>query len=227
MKVISTPKHNDRICAKYTMYPSHATFYEKDATFGQGTNTCYGVVLEGAAKINANGQDWHLVAGNFFALHGHCDMTMLAENTKVWVVERFGFRCLPMVGQLEENGRLSYIDGCSDTVLVPMPRMGDPVLNYLHFPDGILQTQHTHPSIRFGLVVKGSGVAWQEKSGTKEGWEIPLTPGCMFLLPEQELHSFKTNDCEMDIVAFHPDSDTGPTDENHAMINRMHIDHGK
>ena len=47
------------------------------------------------------------------------------------------------------------------------------------------------------------------------------------MLVEQELHSFKTSDNYMDIIAFHPDSDTGPTDGNHSMINRTFIDHGK
>ena len=49
----------------------------------------------------------------------------------------------------------------------------------------------------------------------------------MFNRQEQELHSFRTTSDIMDIIAFHPDSDTGPTDENHPMINRTYIDNGK
>jgi hypothetical protein len=78
-----------------------------------------------------------------------------------------------------------------------------------------------------GVVISGEGEAFQEKSNYSDGWVKPLKKGCIFMLTEQELHSFRTSDSHMDIVAFHPDSDTGPTDENHSMINRTYIDHGK
>ena len=78
-----------------------------------------------------------------------------------------------------------------------------------------------------GIVIKGSGQAFQEKDTYQDGWVKELKKGCMFMLTEQELHSFRTSSDIMDIIAFHPDSDTGPTDENHSMINRTYIDHGK
>jgi len=31
----------------------------------------------------------------------------------------------------------------------------------------------------------------------------------------------------MDIIAYHPDSDFGPTDIDHPMLNRTYINHGK
>jgi len=45
-------------------------------------------------------------------------------------------------------------------------------------------------------------------------WRIPS--GC--------LHSFFTFDESMDVLAWHPDSDFGPTDENHPMKNRTYIE---
>ena len=78
-----------------------------------------------------------------------------------------------------------------------------------------------------GVVIRGEGEAFQEKKNHNDGWKKPLKKGCMFMLVEQELQSFMTSDNYMDIIAFHPDSDTGPTDENHSMINRTFIDHGK
>ena len=227
MEINYEPSHNDGIRALETMYPTYSMFFTKDADdLGLPHASTYGYVLEGSCIIRANKQDWHLQEGNYFAFSGSFNV-MKSDELKLWSVTKLGYRVMPVVGQIENNGRLSYIDGCSDSVLVSMARMGDPVLNYLHFPTGIYQTQHTHPSIRMGCVIKGEGEAFQEKSNHSDGWTKPLKKGCRFMLTEQELHSFKTSDSDMDIIAFHPDSDTGPTDENHSMINRTYIDHGK
>jgi quercetin dioxygenase-like cupin family protein len=68
-------------------------------------------------------------------------------------------------------------------------------------------------------VISGRGKASLRDS------EIDLVPGVMFALEEKELHRFRTSDSEevMKIIAFHPDGDWGPTDENHTMINRTYI----
>lgn len=52
---------------------------------------------------------------------------------------------------------MAYIDGCSDTLLISPLMFGDPCFNHLHFPKGIKQTLHTHPSGRAGLIVRGRG----------------------------------------------------------------------
>lgn len=227
MDIIYEPSNQEGLKALETMYPTYAMFFDGNIN-SQGVKhaTTFGYVLKGSCSIHANDQYWNLREGNYFAFHGEYDIES-SEGLNLWTVTKLGYRCMPMMGQIESNGRLSYIDGCSDSVLVSMPRMGDPVLNYLHFPTGIYQTQHTHPSIRMGVVISGEGEAFQEKSNHSDGWVKPLKKGCMFMLHEQELHSFRTTDSHMDIVAFHPDSDTGPTDENHSMINRTYIDHGK
>lgn len=227
MEIIYEPNHGDVIDAVETMYPTFAKYYEGNAQQdGAVGGTTFGYVLNGSATIIANDQSWPVREGNYFAIHGMFDIAD-GDALNLWSVTKLGYRCMPMMGQVESNGRLSYIDGCSDSVLVSMPRYGDPVLNYLHFPTGIYQTQHTHPSIRMGVVISGEGEAFQEKSNYHDGWVKPLKKGCIFMLTEQELHSFRTSSSHMDIIAFHPDSDTGPTDENHSMINRTYIDHGK
>jgi quercetin dioxygenase-like cupin family protein len=118
---------------------------------------------------------------------------------------------------LEEKGRLKYIDGCTDSLLVYAPRLGDPCLNHLHFPAGIDQTFHTHPSIRMGYVARGNGVA------SFPTGDVALTTGDIFMLPVDTLHRFRTPNESMDIIAFHPETDTGPTDEDHPMLNRTII----
>ena len=117
-------------------------------------------------------------------------------------------------GPLESVGRLTYIDGCTDTLLVCPPRLGEPCLNHLHIPPGTSQTRHTHPTDRVGVILRGSGICrtpdgeWELSAGM--GWRIPA--GC--------LHSFFTAEDSLDVIAWHPDSDFGPTDENHPMRNK-------
>jgi len=131
-------------------------------------------------------------------------------------------------GPIERFGRLKYIDGCTDSLLIPPVKKGDPCLNHLHFPPGIKQTMHTHPSIRIGVVYRGEGMCV-----TPWGM-IPLIEGMVFIInPENGKmhegsavgsHCFSTDIRTMDVVAFHPDSDYGPTDEVHPMINKTIID---
>ena len=133
-------------------------------------------------------------------------------------------------GVVEETGRLKYIDGCTDSLLIPPVKKGDPCLNHLHFPKNITQTPHTHPSHRIGIVIRGKG-----ECVTPFG-NLPLVEGCIFVIKEYDgvgmhqgldgnmyeagTHKFDTKGSSMDVIAFHPDSDFGPEDEFHPMINR-------
>ncbi|HLD12520.1 MAG TPA: cupin domain-containing protein [Candidatus Nanoarchaeia archaeon] len=122
-------------------------------------------------------------------------------------------------GPIEEKGKLKYIDGCTDTLLVPPVRKGDPCLNYLHFPLKVVQTPHTHPSVRTGMIYKGEG----ECILPEENKIIPLIHGNAFVIKTNTVHSFNTTHLAMDVIAYHPDSDVGMTDVDHPMINRTII----
>jgi quercetin dioxygenase-like cupin family protein len=117
-------------------------------------------------------------------------------------------------GPIEETGRLRYIDGCTDSLLIPPVKLGDACLNLLHIPPGTRQSAHTHPSIRVGLIVRGTG-----NCVTPEH-EFALRPGLAFVIAADQLHSFHTENDSLLVVAYHPDSDFGPTDECHPMVNR-------
>jgi hypothetical protein len=137
-------------------------------------------------------------------------------------------------GPIEKIGRLKYIDGCTDSLLIPPVKKGNPCLNHLHFPPGIDQTQHTHPSHRIGIVAGGNG-----ECITPFG-SMPLTEGTIFIIKAWDgstystgesgreypigQHAFRTFENTMDVIAFHPDSDFGPTDEAHPMINRTIVE---
>ena len=45
-------------------------------------------------------------------------------------------------------------------------------------------------------------------------------PGLIFVIPPDSLHRFRTTNESMDVIAYHPDSDWGPTHEDHPMVNR-------
>lgn len=91
-------------------------------------------------------------------------------------------------------------------------------MNHLHFPPTTKQTRHTHPSARVGIVARGRGTCIAVE-GPKVR-RVPLEPGVAFLIPEEVEHAFETQDALLDVIAFHPDSDFGPTPVNHPMINR-------
>jgi hypothetical protein len=176
--------------------------------------THYGMVTEGCASlVHLDRYPQPLVAGMFFVAPGEARLDGTGGSGLVISFERY--QGLPVVGgPLEPEGRLRYIDGCSDTVLVAPPRLGDPCLNHLHVPPGVDQSPHTHPSARIGVIVRGSGECRTPNA------RYQLTPGMGWYIPAVCLHSFHTAGESLDVIAWHPDSDFGPTDDHHPMINR-------
>lgn len=227
MILIDNPKHGDKIDQTETMYPTDMTCIEGDFTVSDTANNAYGFVTDGVFTIEKGKDTYIITEGSFFSLKTPFTIWSNSLDSKMFLIKRYGFQGIDLVGKSEKRGRLSYIDGCTDSLLIMPPRLGDPCLNYLHFPMGIDQTQHLHPSIRMGIVIDGKGEAFQKPDGKREGWEKDLVKGRMFCLEEGEVHSFRTSENFMDIIAYHPDSDFGPTDTNHPMLNRTYIDHGK
>jgi len=122
-------------------------------------------------------------------------------------------------GPIEAIGRLKYIDGCTDSLLLSPMKLGDPCFNALYFPPSINQTSHTHPSLRAGLVVSGRGEC------VTPAQTIPLEPDTAFVIETNGVHCFRTfSDQGMVVVAYHPESDFGPTDQAHPMILRTIVD---
>ena len=220
MQLIADPTHDARLDACATMYPSRMTALRDNLELGCTTSSYYGYIVEGSAKIQTATLELVGRAGTFFSLPGGAKLQV--EGLTV-VIERLGYRCLPLVGSIEDRGRLAYIDGCSDSVLAAPARLGDPVLNLLHFPVGINQSVHSHPSIRLGVVARGLGYAFGPGPGPD--WRLELRPGAMFMIEAHELHAFSTthSGSPLDIIAFHPDSDWGPTDGVHPMLNRTFL----
>lgn len=182
-------------------------------------HTHFGVVVSGEIELTYPERRRFLQAGDFFSVNGASTVTSITG--KGMVTSAYGYHGLNIFGgEIEKKGRLRYIDGCTDTLLVPPVRKGEPCFNHLHFPKKIIQTPHTHPSIRTGVVYRGEGEC------VTPGVDAPvrLNTGSAFLIKTNTVHSFNTAFSEMDIIAFHPDSDTGVTDDDHPMVNRTMID---
>ncbi len=182
------------------------------ARVGREPETHYGFVHRGRVEITSGKRTFPVFAGMYFSVPG--DLGLAGEGAGFVVTKRADRGVFLLGGPVETSGRLRYIDGCTDSLLLPPCTRGDPCLNFLHVPPGIHQTPHTHPSLRVGLVTVGSG--WCESRGRVHA----LEPGSLFEIPAGCEHRFRTEASELRIVAFHPDSDFGPSDEIHPMLNR-------
>ncbi len=174
--------------------------------------TFFGFVQEGDAQIITTSGSFLLTEGMYFCATQNIKVESLGKGI---LIEQLGYNGIFQIGgPIESKGRLRYIDGCTDSLLISPPVLGDPCLNLLHIPPDTFQSEHTHPSFRIGIIVDGAGVCV-----TPEG-EHALCPGLVFMIPPNALHSFKTTKEALLVVAYHPDSDFGPTHENHPMRNR-------
>jgi len=179
----------------------------------------FGFVLDGDnAVLRHGGASYPLRPGTYFATNtGSSSLTNPGGRILLIYQPRADFP-FQIGGPLEWLGRLRYIDGCSDSLLIPPWRLGEACLNLLHIPAGTEQTMHTHPSDRIGVVVSGRGQC------VTPGGVTELAPGVLWRIPADGLHRFRTDDKALRIVAWHPDSDFGPTDENHPMLRKTFVD---
>lgn len=202
------------------------------------SNSYFCFIYEGNAEVIFNDDDsFYLKEGMYFSFSGNlvfkkgifrAIIIEVIEQSGVYAINQF--KSFFNIGKIEKKGRLKYIDGCSDSLLIPPVKLGDPCFNHLHFPQDIKQTQHTHPSDRIGIIYKGNGLCI-----TPFG-NLELSEKMIFVIKEncsgekaigldnnfylKGQHSFETFGNPMDVIAFHPDSDFGATDLNHPMINK-------
>ena len=192
----------------------YAWHSEERLTVGSGA-THFGFVVEGPATLTAEAGTFTLKTGMYFSVPGE----MIVRGGRGIVMSRREHSAFFSVGgPVEARGRLRYIDGCTDSLLIAPIRRGDPCLNLLYFPQGIDQTEHTHPSDRIGCIYRGRG-----QCVTPDG-VVELEPGMIFRIHADGPHKFRTlKGADMAVIAYHPDSDFGPTDQVHPMINRTMV----
>ena len=117
-----------------SMYPSYGLLignehFVKASEIGWATMFGYS---EFTCQIQIGETVHHLGKNNYFSLVTKNNDVLFKpiSNSIIFVVFRLGFIGVNLVGELdvEKPGKLSYIDGCSDSMLVYPPRFGDPNL---------------------------------------------------------------------------------------------------
>ena len=183
---------------------------------------CFGYMHSGQMHIRC-GTGFPLIinAGCWFSTIEGFTIESISEDYQFAVWQKEGYKGTATTGWVGNEGQLNYIDGCKDSMLHAPIKKGDPCLNALYMPEGVNQTMHTHPSTRSGFIIIGGA-----NCETPEGL-IPLESGDIFYLVTDSEHKFRTDHQQsvtMKLIAYHPDSDFGPTDEIHPMINRTIVD---
>lgn len=174
--------------------------------------THFGFVYDGHAELVVAERSYPLCQGMYFTAVGSATLKTNGSVLSVSQQEHLGLFSLG--GPVESEGRLRYIDGCSDTLLIPPLVKGDACLNFLKIPPHTNQTSHTHPSFRYGIIVSGAGFC-DSPAGSES-----LGPGKAFFIPANGPHRFRTEGEPLSVIAFHPDSDFGPHDDDHPMVNK-------
>ena len=197
-------------------YWSHASPLSVSSSDDNNDETYYGFVQQGTGALELHEMRFDLREGMYFCVPGSFSLSgscrgILMSNANDRGVFQVG-------GPVETTGRLQYIDGCSDSLLISPPQVGLPCVNLLKIPPQTLQRFHTHPSFRFGIIIDGQGVC-DSDNGSRN-----LTPGTVFYIPPDGSHRFRTTEKSLTVIAFHPDSDFGPDDRNHPMVNKTIVD---
>ena len=182
---------------------------------------CFGYVDKGSILLHDGNKSIVIDEGFWFSTKNGAEIKFISDQYRVAIWQLDGYNGQLTIGEVENTGRLNYIDNCKDTILHQPIKKGMPCLNALFMPEGVYQTRHTHPSTRSGFIIIGGAMC-----DTPEG-KFDLESGNIFVLLKDAEHNFISNhgkDITMKLIAYHPDSDYGPTDEIHPMINRTIVD---
>jgi mannose-6-phosphate isomerase-like protein (cupin superfamily) len=199
------------------IYPSLLRTWHGNSIDLEKNSTHFGFIFNNDIEVVKDNKTFNIYENMYFSINGESKINS-KSNSKGFIVSKLNYNGFFNIGgPIEHIGRYKYIDGCSDSLLISPVTFGDPCFNLLYFPHNINQTPHTHPSLRIGMIVKGEGLCLLDNN------EINLKSGDVFIINENVLHSFKTINSDMLIVVYHPESDFGPTDKNHPMINKTII----
>lgn len=199
-------------------FPSVLRTWQGESLALPETGTHFGYVYQGEADLVRTGSaPYRLHGGMYFCLPGggRIDGTSSAGL----VITRLDYHGMfSLGGPVEPTGRLAYIDGGTNSLLIPPLMLGDPCLNAMYFPPDIDQTMHTHPSYRIGVIIAGKAEFATPQS------VMPVATGHVFLIPAHSPHKFRTHSDQLIAVMFHPDSGTGYSHRDNPMLQRTWVD---
>lgn len=200
-------------CDLASDYPVNVSLWSEGQFRLSASATHFGFVQSGTLTIECAAGRYEIFPGMYFCIPGEAILLGAGQGIVSSLLQYRGF--FQIGGPIEATGRLKYIDGCSDSLLISPVVLGDPCLNLLHIPAATHQTRHTHPTMRSGIIISGSGVC------STPAADFPLAAGTAFVIPAEAVHSFHTSvEEELCVIAWHPDSDTGPSHHDHPMVNR-------
>ena len=178
---------------------------------------CFGYVDKGVILLKDGDKSVMVNSGFWFSTKSGPEIKFISDKYRIAIWQLENYTGVLSLGEVENEGRLNYIDNCKDSILHAPIKKGLPCLNALFMPEGVYQTRHTHPSTRSGFIIDGGAIC----ETIEENFD--LKSGNIFVLNKDAEHNFRSDhglNITMKLVAYHPDSDFGPTDETHPMINR-------
>jgi|DEB0MinimDraft_6_1074348.scaffolds.fasta_scaffold02358_11 quercetin dioxygenase-like cupin family protein len=181
-------------------------------------------VMGKSCNFRSNNSGWSIKDSNFAAsVNSGFQAETLDEDSTLVNIKYYGLGMnderLFVPNARGVTGNLSYMDGGTNTTAVNPGRLGLPVINYVHFPKGMQQTLHTHPSQRIGLILSGSGQIELDNNEV-----FPINRGDVWVMERNVLHNFMCNKGEdVTLFVFAPDSGTGPTDEVNPLKVRTYV----
>ncbi|MGB3401995.1 MAG: AraC family ligand binding domain-containing protein [Microcoleaceae cyanobacterium] len=219
LKFYSFQHHNIAEDLSHDQFPVILRIWKEESLDLPAVGTHFGFVYQGHPVLSRQtNQAWgeerySLHPGMYFCLPNQGKIE--GKNSAGIIISYLNYKgVFSLGGSLESTGRLAYIDGGTNSVLIPPILVGNPCINGMYFPPNINQTMHTHPSYRIGIIVEGSVEIETPKSSTH------LESGSIFLIPANSLHKFNIHQKGLTAVMFHPDSNTGYTHQNNPMLKR-------
>lgn len=172
----------------------------------------FGVVQTGRATLKRNRQELLIPSEHYFRTSGPSNISGgLGLLISMATAQERSLK----IGEIPQRGYLEYKPGGRMAAICPPDVRGDPNLNMLEMDPTIRdQDDHFHPSVRVNIVITGSVTCFTHNAPPRE-----LFPGDVIVLHPKQHHRFVAGDQGMRFVAFHPDSNYGPTRDDNPMLN--------
>lgn len=132
-------------CLEADQYPGSVWAWNNGSLkLGKGA-TRFGFVLDGECRLSRSSGKFIIKGEMYFSFPGAGSVESSGRGIAVSRKDYAGV--FHLGGPIESQGRLRYIDGCSDSLLIAPIMLGGPCLNLLHIPKFTKQSRHTHPMI--------------------------------------------------------------------------------